>query len=129
MRGECRKKATQLRTSSVQHLSGAVGISALRAWYRQCRHLLLVLLPDHGERLQIAACIAKMHFHLVEWLHLVDRPTRKLKQVTSYLKQQSKHFISIKHVVLVSQWNDEKTFKKTKKSLIPTNSREVFKAI
>lgn len=52
---------------------------------------------------------------------------------TSYLKQQSKHFISIKHVVLVSQWNDEKTFlkkkQKTKKSLIPANNREVFKAI
>lgn len=60
---------------------------------------------------------------------LGGRPAWKPKLIRSYLKQQSKHFISIKHVVLVSQWNDEKTFKKNKMSLIPTNSREVFKAI
>lgn len=70
----------------------------------------------------------KTLFPLVEWLD--DRPTRKLKQVTSPLKQQSKHFISIKHVVLVSQWNDEKTFKKTQKKVSnPPKQREVFKAI
>lgn len=44
-----------------------------------------------------------------------NRPLREARRWRSYLKQQSKHFISIKHVVLVSQWNDEKTLKKTPK--------------
>lgn len=52
--------------------------------------------------------------------HSLVTACMETKTEGSYLKQQSKHFISMKHVVLVSQWNDEKTFKKNpKKSLIP----------
>ena len=114
------QKPPPISTSLAQHLAGTVGLAGSldKAFLhphgqRTARCQSSCLVVGKGCRSQPAA---RNHFDLVN-SSATDRPTRKLKQVTSYLKQQSKHFISIKHVVLVSQWNDEKTFKKTKKSL------------